>query len=133
MEGQLLQTKDEKMLSNIKWYIDSEILFHWVLDQLDKEGDTMTRIEAAIATVLELKCRKTTALNFTLGDGERVYALNRPFKGFDYCTLAWKRLSAEGVFVSSAPIGDSLGWTHLRKGDLLVVGPGPKVESRLLG
>jgi hypothetical protein len=87
MEGQLLQMMDEKMRSNIKGHTDSEILFHWVLDQIEKEGDAMVGIEATIATVLELKGRKTTALCFILSDGERVYALNLPFKRFDYYTL----------------------------------------------
>jgi predicted glutamine amidotransferase len=123
---------DEKMLSNIKGQPDSEILFHWVHDQIERGGDAMTAIEAVIATVLGLKERKTTALNFTLCDGERVYALNLPLKRFDYYTLAWKGLPAGGVFVGSVPIDDALRWTHLRKGELPAACLCPKVESRFL-
>lgn len=76
--------------------------------------------------------RDFTAINLLLTEGVRLYAFCCHTKNpDDYYTL-WYRATAEEVVVSSEPVDRGDGWLPLGNGELLLVEPGLRVETRTI-
>ncbi|GIW55616.1 MAG: class II glutamine amidotransferase [Nitrospiraceae bacterium] len=61
---------------------DSEVYFHWVLQNIEKEGDVVGGVSAAIRKISDY-----TGLNFLLADGEKLYAYRDASHHVEYYSL----------------------------------------------
>jgi predicted glutamine amidotransferase len=69
VDGQYLMSKLTHARLRIKGETDSEVYFHWLLQNLEKEG-----VEGLRFGIDEVRKRRFTALNFVMSDGYSLYA-----------------------------------------------------------
>ena len=80
----LIECLTEPHREAIMGQTDSEILFHWILQNIEACGSVIDGVKAAIR-----KIQSYTALNFLLSDGKRLYAYRDATTCTDYYTLYW--------------------------------------------
>lgn len=61
---------------------DSEVFFHWLLQNIEREGDVPAGLRASLSAL-----REFTGLNFLLTDGKTLYAFRDALKRHDYYSL----------------------------------------------
>jgi glutamine amidotransferase len=61
---------------------DSEVLFHWILQHVEREGDIVAGLRKALPAV-----RVKSAVNFLLSDGSSLYAYRNAVKSLDRYSL----------------------------------------------
>ncbi len=70
----------------IKGETDSEVLFYWVLQNINDEGgDPIKGIKKAVSNIKSKE--EASSLNFILSDGNNMYVLRKAFKNIDYYSL----------------------------------------------
>lgn len=136
----LMECLTEAHRKSIMGETDSEILFHWLLQNIEACDSVIDGVKAAIEEI-----RSYTAINFLLSDGERMYAYREAKTSTDYYTLYWlvryptspgplearsnevkvllesKAMRGEkAVLVCSEKLTDE-PWKEIPLGDLLVV------------
>jgi len=80
----LLQELDVDRRAAIQGETDSEVFFHWILQNIDREGSAERGIAEALSFVRE---HYHTGLNFLLSDGRTLYAYREAAKKKDYYSL----------------------------------------------
>ncbi len=63
---------------------DSEVLFHWILQNMEEVGDSVEGVKTALELVRHYR---HTALNFLLSDGHRLYAYREADERQEYFSL----------------------------------------------
>ncbi len=99
--------------------IDSEIFFHWVVKNIEEQGEEIAGVAAAVQYVRKNKGERTSSLNFLLSDGRSLFAFREAFKKEEYYTLHWRE-GPGSVAISSDPLSDEM-WNMIPNHHLLVV------------
>lgn len=101
---------------------DSEVLFHYILQNMELEGDEVRGIRQAVAEINKDRRPGTTCLNFVLARQERIYALRYAFINEPKYSLHVRTENdGEGpAVVCSEPL-DQGAWPSLRNRELLVI------------
>jgi glutamine amidotransferase len=100
---------------------DSEVLFHYILQNMELEGDEVKGIRKAVADIDKDRRPGTTCLNFVLARQERFYALRYAFINEPKYSLHVRAHGdAHPVVVCSEPL-DEGAWPPLRNRELLVI------------
>ncbi|WP_329260622.1 class II glutamine amidotransferase [Actinoallomurus sp. NBC_01490] len=140
-------------LAMVEGETDSERLFALITREIRKRSDVAGGIECAARWVA--RNLRLYALNLILASAEELwalrypdthelYVLQRPGGGhhgarhLDHSGTAGRMrvhcadmARVPAVVIASEPMDDSLGWRLLEPGELLHVGPGPRVTSRI--
>jgi predicted glutamine amidotransferase len=121
-KGKLVSRMKPEYLQRIQGDTDSEVLFHWLLQNMDEHGEEQG-MSSALGEAYRLRGTGTTALNFVLSDGDRLFALNAPFTRFDHYGMSYLlRESENELIVCSQPLLGAEGWKRFPRDSLLVVG-----------
>lgn len=128
--ARMLDHMPQEYRSRLKGRTDSEMLFQWLLWHIDSKGGAVEGIRDGIASVRPLFAKGTTALNFTMSDGERLYAYRESFtkhSAYDLRYLA----GDDGLMVCSEPLGPG-DWETINNGELLVASDSGSAEKVVL-
>jgi predicted glutamine amidotransferase len=141
-------------LATVEGETDSERFFALITREIRKHGDVAGGIECAARWVA--RHLRVYALNLVLAsstelwalrypDTHELYVLQRPGGGqhgarhLDHSGTAGRMrvhcadmARVPAVVIASERMDDSLGWRLLEPGELLNVGPGPRVTSRIV-
>jgi glutamine amidotransferase len=99
---------------------DSEVLLHFLLQNMAMEGDEVRGIRRAVAAIASDRRPGTTCLNFVLAREARIYALRYAFTNEPKYTL---HISSEKMpMVCSEPL-DKGQWPLLRNRELAILDP----------
>ncbi|GIW96108.1 MAG: hypothetical protein KatS3mg110_4149 [Pirellulaceae bacterium] len=82
----LLGLLSEEHHAAIRGKTDSEVYFHWILQNIEREGDAVKGIKVALREVRNLQ---HSGLNFILSNGERLYGYREASRNYDYYSLYW--------------------------------------------
>lgn len=111
-----------ELLGKMQGDTDSEVLFLWLMQSIAEHDDEEKAVLEAMREAYRLKGTGTTALNFVMSDGARLFALNAPFTRFDHYGMHYLVRDGErDLMVSSQPLLDDRGWRRLPRDHLLVV------------
>jgi glutamine amidotransferase len=69
-----------KYRKRIRGTTDSEVLFYWILQHIEKATNAVDGIRSALAQIDSRKRGRTTSLNFLLSDGKTLYAYRNAYK-----------------------------------------------------
>ena len=117
-------------LGELRGVTDSEVIFLLLLQGIKDADDPVEGISETVRMLRTIKGPKTTALNFIMSDGQRLYLLNSAFIRADYYALHYLAdEDGRGMIFSSRPLDQNKGWTRLEKHTLLVVDRELKSES----
>ncbi|MCX8031912.1 MAG: class II glutamine amidotransferase [Thermoleophilia bacterium] len=144
----LLSKLSERHFSAIEGETDSEVLFHWVLQNIERAGDAVEGIRVALKEIVQ-PSHPATAANYLLTDGRTLYACRYAKRDYDEYSLyylerkpstseMWRALSsdtgelleskmssgAQAVLVCSERLTDDEDWREIPCGHLLVVDSG---------
>ena len=113
----------------LKGETDSEVLFQWILQNMEESGDAVLGLTEAVRSIVRIKGPSTSSLDFMLSDGSTLYANNLAFKRHHYFTLHWTEMAdtnrgSRSVIICSEPIGCSGGWRRMENGTLAIVHDG---------
>jgi glutamine amidotransferase len=97
---------------------DSEVLLHFILQNIALEGDEVRGIRKAVAEIVDDRRPGTTCLNFILARENRIYALRYAFTNEPKYTLHISRGTVP--MVCSEPL-DQGAWPLLRNRELAVI------------
>ena len=103
----------------IKGTTDSEVLFHFIIQNMEKWGNFMGLRKAVKEINKVTKERKVTSINFLMTDGRYLYAYKRNYRGKNNLYFKKKGGFNKYLLFSSKPIEH--GWTELENGELMVV------------
>lgn len=113
--------------ARLKGRTDSEMLFQWLLWHMESRGDEVEGLRDGIAAVRPLLAKGTTAINFTLSDGQRLYAYRESLTRHGIYDLRY--LDGDGgLAVCSEPLGSG-EWAAVDNGELLIASPGGRAEK----
>lgn len=105
---------------------DSEQLFYWLLYHIDEKRSALKGIRSAVKYVKENLGPETTAFNFVMSDGEKVYVYRSAYTKHDYYSLMYRerepteKYPGRSVIVSSNRLGRGT-WHPVENDQLLVV------------
>ena len=110
----------------LKGETDSEVLFQWILQNMEESGDTVQGLADAVRSIVSIKGPSTSSLDFMLSDGSTLYAYNLAFKRHHYFALHWTEMAdpnkgSRSVIMCSEPIGSSGGWRRMENDTLAIV------------
>jgi len=134
VDREYLKTQLATSQRSIEGETDSEVYFHWLLQNLESGG-----VYGLKRGIVEARKRKFTALNFLLSDGQTVYAYwekeqsaKAPYP--DYYQLYYTELTDQngGVAVCSERLDDS-AWQAIPHRSLLVVSEKLKTQTVSVG
>lgn len=103
----------------LKGDTDSEVLFHFILQNMKKWGNFMGLRRAVKEISKEARERKVTSINFLMTDGRYLYAYKRVFRGGNNLYYTHRSGFYKTFIVSSKPLGE--GWVEMGNGEFLVV------------
>jgi glutamine amidotransferase len=78
----LIEKLDERHHAALRGTTDSEVYFHWVIQNIEEAGDSVQGIRRALATV-----KSDSGLNFLLTDGVRLFAYRNSARNASYYSL----------------------------------------------
>jgi predicted glutamine amidotransferase len=78
----LLQRLDKRHQESLQGETDSEVFFHWIHQNIEREGDVLSGLRASLSAVKDY-----TGLNFLLSDGQTLYAFRDAAKRHEYYSL----------------------------------------------
>jgi predicted glutamine amidotransferase len=108
--------------SRLRGGTDSEAFFLLMVQSMEETGDPVEGIAGAVRFLHEIRGPQTTALNFIMCDGRRIYLLNSAFVRADYYALhCLPDEDGKGMTFASRPLHQDRGWSRLEKHTLLVV------------
>lgn len=88
----LLERLDERHIAALEGQTDSEVFFHWILQNIERAGEVPAGLRASLSAVQDY-----SGLNFLLTDGQSLYAYRDASKRHDYYSLfALKRDPIDG-------------------------------------
>ncbi len=110
----------------LKGETDSEVLFQWILQNMEESGDVVQGLAEAVRSIVSIKGPSTSSLDFMLSDGSTLYANNLAFKRHHYFALHWTEMAdpnrdSRSVIICSEPIGCSGGWRRMENDTLAIV------------
>jgi glutamine amidotransferase len=113
----------------LKGETDSEVLFQWLLQNMEECGDTAQGLEDAVRSIVSIKGPSTTSLDFMLSDGSTLYAYNLAFKRHHYFALHWTEIDdpsddSRSAIICSEPMGGSGQWRRMENDTLAIVRDG---------
>jgi predicted glutamine amidotransferase len=114
----LLARLNERYRATIRGQTDSEVFFHWLLQNIEQTGSVAQGLRQAIAVV-----GRYTALNFVLTDGKTLYAYRDAAEQPAYYSLFYlQRMTASGkaLLVCSERLTDEV-WEEIPLGSLLAI------------
>lgn len=112
----------DEFRSRIEGRTDSEAMFHLLLWHIERTGDPIEGIKEGITQLRESYVRGTTAYNFVMSDGKRLFAYRESYtRHKEYDLLVCKNNGR--VMFSSQPLGQER-WESVPNGTLLAVGQG---------
>jgi len=121
--------------NRIQGQTDSEQLFYWILHHVDlRKGDVVAGIKDAIEHIKANKGPETSAFNFIMTDGEKVYAYRSAYCKLDHYSLMYRirketdKYPGTSVIISSQRLGRG-EWHHLENDRLLVVDKLQNIEE----
>ncbi|MGC8720724.1 MAG: class II glutamine amidotransferase [Thermodesulforhabdaceae bacterium] len=80
----LFELLNEEHRNAIHGETDSEVYFHWILQNVEQKGDVVHGIRVALR---EARKVRHTGLNFLLTDGEKLYAYREASQSYNYYSL----------------------------------------------
>lgn len=80
--GDLLQRLRPTYRRRIEGQTDSEVLFHWMLQNIDEQNEVAAGLRKALSSITDF-----TGLNFILSDSARLYAYRDASRRHDYYSL----------------------------------------------
>ncbi len=87
---------------------DSEVYFHWVLQNIKQQDDVIKGIHSAL---VEIRKHHHTGMNFILSDGTTLYAYREAAQNVNYYSLFYLDRSSPGnspLYASSSEVGSLL-------------------------
>jgi predicted glutamine amidotransferase len=122
---------------HLKGETDSEVLFQWLLQNMEECGDTAQGLEDAVRAIVSIKGPSTSSLDFMLSDGLTLYAYNLAFKRHHYFALHWTEIDdpnkdSRSVIICSEPMGGSGLWRRMENDTLAIVRDGRPPQFRSL-
>ncbi len=112
--------------ARLKGMTDTEIYFQWILFNIDERKEA--GIKDAIAYIRERVGKESSAMNFLLSDGQRLFVHRLAFKKIDHYSLRYLQRE-DAIFVSSDSLTKEV-WTPLENGELLEIDKKLKIISR---
>jgi glutamine amidotransferase len=80
--GSLLEQLDDGHRASLQGETDSEVLFHWLLQNIEREGNVLAGLRTSLSTLQDV-----TGLNFLLSDGKTLYAFRDAAERHNYYSL----------------------------------------------
>ena len=116
---------------------DSEVLFQWLLQNMEECGDTAQGLEDAVRSIVSIKGPSTSSLDFMLSDGSTLYAYNLAFKRHHYFALHWTEIDdpskdSRSVIICSETMEGSGQWRRMENDTLAIVRDGRSPQFRSL-
>jgi len=112
---------------------DSEAFFLLLLQNMRSGENPVTGITRTVRFLHGVRGPKTTALNFIMSDGQRLYVLNSAFIRPDYYNMYFLAdQEGRGMIFSSKPLDGTEGWKRLEKHTLMVVDRKLHVQDHLI-
>ena len=111
---------------------DSEVLFHFLIQNMEKWGHFMG-LRKAVKEISKVALeRKVTSINFILTDGSYLYALKRVYRGRNSLFYKTEKGFKKSFIISSKPLGK--GWTEVENGQLIAVdaSDGSVIRTKIL-
>ncbi|MBR9680519.1 MAG: class II glutamine amidotransferase [Candidatus Altiarchaeota archaeon] len=113
--GNYLRGKHKRL----KGTTDSEVLFHFLVQSMEKYGNFMGLRKAVKEISKVARERHVTSLNFLMSDGRFLYAYKRVYRGPNNLFVRTKKGFYKSIMFSSKPIED--GWVELENGEFMTV------------
>jgi len=106
----------KERVSQLKAGTDSEMMFHWMMDAIEREGDEVEGLRSGVSDLMPLVRRGSTAINFIMSRPGRLYAFRATFTRHDEYDLLYRE--RDGLAICSQALdGD---WTRIGNGQLLM-------------
>lgn len=109
---------------------DSEVMFALLLQEMADMGDAVEGIVRTVRLLHDERGRRTTALNFVMTNGRKLFVLNSAFLRPDHYAMhiLWDQDDG-GIVFSSNPIDGRAGWTSMGRHELMAVDRRPGIET----
>lgn len=118
---------DNQYLENIKGSTDSEVYFHWILQNINKKGNIIEGITDALKSIKD-NCKGSSGLNFILSDGNnlygyRDYVVNLSPNHFSLYYLDLTQSKPNGVLgiICSEKLTDNQNWVMIERGNMVII------------
>lgn len=98
---------------------DSELLFHFLVQNMERWGNFMGLRKAVKEISEQARRRHVTSLNFIMADGRYLYVFKRVYRGTNNLYYYQRGGFYKCFIVSSKPLGES--WVEMENGEFLAV------------
>jgi predicted glutamine amidotransferase len=117
---------EQKYVDNIKGGTDSEVYFHWILQNITLKNNIIEGIRTAVEYI-KTNCKISTGLNFILSDGHslygyRDYVVDVSLNKFSlyYLDLTQPKPNDVVGIICSEKLTDKQDWNMIERGNLVI-------------
>jgi len=103
----------------LKGTTDSEVLFHFLIQSMEKYGNFMGLRKAVKEISKVARERHVTSINFLMSDGMYLYAYKRVYRGPNNLFYNNKKGFYKSILFASRPMDE--GWTEMENGEFLMI------------
>jgi predicted glutamine amidotransferase len=126
---------EQKYIDNIKGSTDSEVYFHWILQNIALKNNVVEGIRTAVEYI-KSNCKISTGLNFILSDGKclygyRDYVVDVSLNKFSlyYLDLTISKPNDVVGIICSEKLIDYQDWVMIERGNLVIIEKEVKIVS----
>ncbi len=124
---EMKQRLPESYRARIKGQTDTEVYFQWVLFNIGEKKEVENGIKDAVHFIKARVGDNSSAMNFLLSDGRKLFVYRRAFKRVDHYTLHHLKRK-DMVIVSSDPLTKE-EWTSMTNGELIIIDKDLRIKS----
>lgn len=123
----IINNLEPEYLKNIKGSTDSEVYFHWIIQNIHKKNNIYEGIKSAVQYIKE-NSKFSTGLNFILSDGKTLYGYRDFIKDISlnhfslfYLDLTQSKQNGVLGIICSEKITNDSNWKLLERGNLIII------------